>query len=112
MFLLKKYTFSNIFNCVGFEFDSRKSDSNKLKHGIDFHEAQALWNKPIIQAGSYVRSNEERFAVCGKIQGIYWTAIITLRKEIIRIISVRKSRTNEKEIYKRLVEDSNNGEES
>jgi uncharacterized DUF497 family protein len=26
-----------------FEFDERKSRLNKLKHGIDFVEAQALW---------------------------------------------------------------------
>jgi uncharacterized DUF497 family protein len=28
---------------VEFEFDPRKSESNKAKHGIDFVEAQALW---------------------------------------------------------------------
>ncbi len=27
-----------------FEFDINKSESNKNKHGIDFVEAQALWN--------------------------------------------------------------------
>ncbi|MBM4045702.1 MAG: hypothetical protein FJ279_11350 [Planctomycetes bacterium] len=26
-----------------FEFDPKKSESNKQKHGIDFLEAQALW---------------------------------------------------------------------
>jgi hypothetical protein len=29
-----------------FEFDLKKSLSNKDKHGIDFGEAQALWNDP------------------------------------------------------------------
>jgi hypothetical protein len=29
-----------------FEFDINKSESNKGKHGIDFVEAQALWNDP------------------------------------------------------------------
>jgi uncharacterized DUF497 family protein len=29
-----------------FEFDRRKSQTNKKKHGIDFVEAQALWNDP------------------------------------------------------------------
>jgi uncharacterized DUF497 family protein len=27
-----------------FEFDQNKSDSNKHKHGIDFYEAQKLWD--------------------------------------------------------------------
>jgi hypothetical protein len=31
---------------VDFEFDPQKSQSNKLKHGIDFEEAKALWNDP------------------------------------------------------------------
>jgi uncharacterized DUF497 family protein len=26
-----------------FEFDENKSQSNRLKHGIDFFDAQALW---------------------------------------------------------------------
>ncbi len=29
-----------------FEFDSNKSEGNKKKHGIDFHEAQRLWDDP------------------------------------------------------------------
>ena len=29
-----------------FEFDENKSLSNRKKHGIDFIEAQSLWNDP------------------------------------------------------------------
>jgi len=29
---------------VGFEFDPEKSTKNKGKHGIDFEQAQALWD--------------------------------------------------------------------
>ena len=29
-----------------FEFDPEKSLANKLKHGIDFDEAQELWRDP------------------------------------------------------------------
>jgi len=29
-----------------FEFDPQKSERNKKKHGIDFNEAQALWDDP------------------------------------------------------------------
>jgi uncharacterized DUF497 family protein len=27
-----------------FEYDPKKSEANKAKHGIDFEEAKALWN--------------------------------------------------------------------
>ena len=30
-----------------FEFDVAKSESNRTKHGIDFVEAQGLWNDPM-----------------------------------------------------------------
>ena len=31
-----------------FEFDAEKSESNRMKHGIDFVEAQNLWNDPML----------------------------------------------------------------
>ncbi|MGD8782573.1 MAG: BrnT family toxin [Ignavibacteria bacterium] len=43
--------------------------------------------------------NEPRYLIIGKINNICWSAIYTIRKENIRIISVRRSRENEKEIY-------------
>jgi hypothetical protein len=29
---------------MDFEYDPNKSEANKAKHGIDFEEAQELWN--------------------------------------------------------------------
>ena len=71
-----------------FEYDSAKNQSNKSKHGIDFEEAQLLWNDPLrveIQARS---TTEPRSIVIGKIGDKHWSAIITYRGEAIRIISV------------------------
>ncbi|HEY9691313.1 MAG TPA: BrnT family toxin [Oculatellaceae cyanobacterium] len=82
-----------------FEYDSVKSQNNKSKHGIDFEEAQLLWNDPLrveIQARS---TTEPRSIVIGKIGDKHWSAIITNRGEAIRIISVRRARENEEEIY-------------
>ena len=31
---------------MGFEFDEAKNKSNQSKHGIDFFEAQKLWDDP------------------------------------------------------------------
>lgn len=85
-----------------FEFDPDKSNSNKLKHGIDFIEAQALWDDPnrvIIPAKTI---DEMRYLLVAKIGKDFWSAIYTIRNENIRIISVRKSRENEKDIYKSI----------
>jgi uncharacterized DUF497 family protein len=84
---------------VQFEFDPRKSRSNKKKHGIDFVEAQALWDDPdLIQIPARV-TDEPRYFVVGMISGKHWSGIITYRNDNIRIISVRRSRKEEVEIY-------------
>ena len=82
-----------------FELDPRKSASNKEKHGIDFYEAQDLWNDPDLIEFSVKTSGESRFLVIGNILGKHWSAVITYRAEKIRIISVRRSRKEEVELY-------------
>ena len=82
-----------------FEFDERKSNSNRRKHRIDFVEAQALWNDPYLMEIPALTSDEERFLVVGKIEGKHWSAVITPRNGNIRIISVRRSRVEEVAIY-------------
>ncbi len=82
-----------------FEFDPSKSNSNKKKHGIDFYEAQALWNDSDFIEIPLKTIDEPRFLVIGRISEKHWSAIITYRSENIRIISVRRSRREEVEIY-------------
>ena len=82
-----------------FEFDSKKSQSNKKKHGIDFCEVQALWDDSDLIEIPAKTSDEPRFLVIGKISDERWSAVITYRREKIRIISVRRSRKEEIDIY-------------
>ena len=82
-----------------FEFDSIKSDTNKEKHGINFHEAQKLWDDPELIEIPVITSDEPRILVIGKISGKHWSGVITYRGENIRIISVRRSRKEEVAIY-------------
>jgi len=82
-----------------FEFDSQKSQSNKEKHGIDFREAQALWDDSDLVEIPAKTSDEPRFLVIGRISGEHWSVVITYRREKIRIISVRKARKEEIDIY-------------
>ncbi|MBN1790743.1 MAG: BrnT family toxin [Bacteroidales bacterium] len=82
-----------------FEFDDKKSISNKAKHGIDFIEAQKLWNDPERIEIPARNLDEPRFMIIGRIGMDIWSGIFTIRNKNIRIISVRKARENEKEIY-------------
>jgi uncharacterized DUF497 family protein len=82
-----------------FEFDPKKSGSNKQKHGIDFYEAQALWDDPDLIEIPVQTIDEPRYLVIGTIEGKHWSGVITYRDEKIRIISVRRSRKEEVDIY-------------
>jgi hypothetical protein len=82
-----------------FEFDTHKSEMDKKKHGIDFTEAQMLWDDPDRVEIPAITIDEPRFVVIGKIADNYWSGIIAYRGEKIRIISVRRSRREEVEIY-------------
>jgi uncharacterized protein len=82
-----------------FEFDPVKSNNNKKKHGIDFLDAQALWEDPDYIIIPVKTIDEPRFLVIGKIQDKHWSVVVTYRAEIIRIISVRRSRVEEIDIY-------------
>ena len=82
-----------------FEFDERKSKANQDKHGIDFVEAQKLWKDPYLIEIPAKTNDEPRFLVIGRIKGKHWSAIVTPRGTNIRIISVRRSRTEEITIY-------------
>jgi uncharacterized DUF497 family protein len=82
-----------------FEFDPAKSNANNKKHGIDFLVAQALWDDPDFIEIPLRTIDEPRFLVIGKILEKHWSAIITYRSERVRIISVRRSRKEEVEIY-------------
>ncbi|WP_162418489.1 BrnT family toxin [Cyclobacterium roseum] len=70
-----------------------------MKHGIDFEQAKKLWEDPnriIIEART---TDEKRFLLIARLDKSVWSAVYTHRNEFVRIISVRKSRGNEKEIY-------------
>jgi uncharacterized DUF497 family protein len=82
-----------------YEFDPRKSRSNKEKHGIDFSDAQALWDDPYLLEIPAKTIDEARFLIIGKMYGKHWSAIITYRNGIIRFISVRRSTDKEVELY-------------
>ena len=82
-----------------FEFDPEKSQANKAKHGIDFVEAQVLWDDPDRLQVPARTQGEPRLMLIGRIGSKHWSAIFTIRDETTRIISVRRSRSKEVEQY-------------
>jgi len=84
---------------MDFEFDREKSHSNKQKHGIDFIEAQVIWEHPEALEAPIEYYGEFRFQIIGKAYEKIWTAVITYREETTRIISVRRARNYEVQFY-------------
>jgi uncharacterized protein len=87
---------------IFFEFDPAKSESNRTKHGVDFVEAQHLWDDPMLLEIPAKTDDEPRYLVIGQIDGKHWSAVVTYRGESgenIRLISVRRARKEEVALY-------------
>lgn len=82
-----------------FEYDDDKSQANLEKHGIDFLDAQALWRDPDLLELQARSDDEPRFLVIGLIGSKHWSAVVTYRNGTVRLISVRRSRKREVELY-------------
>jgi uncharacterized DUF497 family protein len=82
-----------------FEFDESKSQANLSKHGINFMDAQLLWNDPSLLEIPAKTEDEPRYLVIGLINGKHWSAVFTYRSTNIRLISVRRSRNEEVALY-------------
>jgi uncharacterized DUF497 family protein len=84
---------------IEFEFDENKSRANLEKHGVDFVDAQKLWDDPDLLEIPVKTEDEPRFLIIGVITGKHWSGVITYRGARIRIISVRRSRKEEVALY-------------
>lgn len=84
---------------MDFEYDPRKSKANREKHGIDFEEAQELWDDPDAIGFPARSDDEERFALLGIVREKLWMAFYTARTGRIRLMSVRRARTEERKLY-------------
>jgi len=94
---------------IQFEWDPRKSASNRRKHGIDFEFALRVFFDPLKQIepeGNYY--GETRWRTIGEIDRRIFVVSHTLREEgeneIIRIISARKAGRGERQKYEEASE--------
>ncbi len=82
-----------------FEFDETKSKANLDKHGIDFVAAQELCKDSYLLEIRAKSEDEPRFLLIGKVGEKHWSAVVTYREDCIRLISVRRSRKKEVDLY-------------
>lgn len=89
---------------IRFEWDPRKSEANRRKHGIDFEFAKLVFSDPLrkldIESDDH---GEIRWHTIGKVDRGTYCVCHTLQEtpeaEIIRIISARSCSRREREGY-------------
>jgi uncharacterized DUF497 family protein len=84
-----------------FEYDPKKAKINSQKHGISFAEAEMVFFDPLaihdVDPDSFT---EERFIAVGTGNaGVLLVVVYTLRGEVIRLISARRSTKKEMKVY-------------
>ncbi len=90
-----------------FEWDDNKNRANIVKHGIDFEQAQTIFNDPFLLVFFDERQeyNELREIAIGRMplvtQGtsIIVIVVYTERNGITRLISARKANKSERRRY-------------
>lgn len=81
---------------MNFEWDEGKRTENLRKHHFDFVDAEALWmSEPWTDLPARSARAEGRSLRVAPFAGKYWTMVYTWRGEVIRVISVRRSRKGE-----------------
>ena len=87
---------------LGFDWD--EANIGKLKkHKVTQEEAEDLFYlSPFIDEGAYEKKGEKRYRCLGVTnRGRYLAGFFTIRRGLIRNISVRPMRKKEKEIYEK-----------
>ena len=84
-----------------FEWDENKNNRNINKHGLSFRTGKDIFDDEnrIDFPDNRKDYKEERRITIGKIVEVLHTVIYTMRDNVIRIISVRRSKQKERKLY-------------
>lgn len=87
---------------AGFEWDENKRHLTLAKHQIDFVDAAEIFSRPYVKLVGKSET-EQRFIAIGQVQGYFIAVVFTEREDVIRIITARRARENERQAYNRYV---------
>lgn len=85
-----------------FEWDESKRMANIAKHGLDFLDADLLFEGAFLRAPARMAGDEVREMCIGRIEGRYVTLIFTEREGAIRCISLRRARSHERQQHQAI----------
>lgn len=96
-----------LIEVAGFDWD--EANLGKLtKHRVTQEEAESLFYlAPLIDEGAYEKKGEKRYRCLGMTtSGRYLAAFFTIRRGLIRNISVRSMRKKERKLYEEKIKGS------
>lgn len=92
-----------------FEWDPKKDETNRMKHGIAFETAQLVFGDPLALSvpDSRHSEGEERWITVGQAGSLLVVIVVhtyrdTEKEEVIRFISARKATPKERKQYMNL----------
>jgi uncharacterized DUF497 family protein len=85
-----------------FEWDEAKSRANRRKHGLDFHDAQKVFQGlALTQEDSRQDYGERPWITMGELEGVVVIIVHVQRAGRTRIISMRKANARERMVYEK-----------
>jgi uncharacterized protein len=82
------------------EWDEAKRQSNLLKHGLDFTDAELIFEHDVWEIEDTREDyGEERIITFGLLKGRVVILVHTPRASALRIISLRKADSDEEQLY-------------
>lgn len=89
-----------------FEWDEKKNEANRAKHGVGFEDACGIFDGPIVTAPDDRKDyGEERVTSYGALApGLILAVVYTWRKKRRRLISARKASLKERQAYHAYLE--------
>ncbi len=87
-----------------FEWDESKQRSNYKKHGLDFRDAEKVFQGPVVTAlDSRQNYGEGGYISLGMLADIVVVIVHTDRGDKTRIVSMRKAKLKERQAYEEKI---------
>jgi len=85
-----------------FEWDEDKREINIAKHGLNFADVWMVFRNPHVIKEARAAGPETRHLAIGMLSDVFVTVVFTRRGNAIRVISMRRSRRDERRQYRQV----------
>ncbi len=84
---------------MDYEWDEPKRQSNLRKHGLDFIDADLVFEAPIKVTVDTSHADDGRYADLAEVNGRVLMLVYSLRRQTVRCISLRVASRRERKLY-------------